>query len=193
MKKLNLREILLPTAALLLICLTASLLLASTNAITRERILQAQLAQKEENKKLLFASAASFSEESSVTVAQSKVVEYSAALNENREPIGYVFTCSAKGYGGPVSVMTGIDTSGTVTRVLILSMDDETPGLGQNAGKADFLDLFSGQNAPFTWTKTSGSDSAITGVTSATYTSKAVIQCVNDASLAFALLQGGTV
>mgnify|MGYP005923915175 CR=1 FL=1 len=192
MKKQNVKEVLLPAVALLLICLIASLLLASTNAITKEKILEAQLAQKETNKKLIFSAAASFSDENSVTIAETKVVEYSTALNENREPIGYVFTCSAKGYGGPVSVMTGIDPSGTVVRVLILSMDDETPGLGQNAGKDEFLNLFSGQSAPFTWAKSGGSGSVITGVTSATYTSKAVIQCVNDASLAFTLLQGGT-
>lgn len=192
MKKQTIKEVLLPAVALLLICLIASLLLASTNAITKEKILEAQLAQKETNKKLIFSAAASFSDENSVTIAETKVVEYSAALNENQEPIGYVFTCSAKGYGGPVSVMTGIDPSGTVVRVLILSMDDETPGLGQNAGKDEFLNLFSGQSAPFTWAKSGGSGSVITGVTSATYTSKAVIQCVNDASLAFTLLQGGT-
>ena len=112
MKKQNVKEVLLPAVALLLICLIASLLLASTNAITKEKILEAQLAQKETNKKLIFSAAASFSDENSVTIAETKVVEYSAALNENREPIGYVFTCSAKGYGGPVSVMTGIDPSG---------------------------------------------------------------------------------
>ncbi len=192
MKKFNLREILFPTVALFLICLIASLLLACTNAITKEKIQQAQLTQKEESKKLIFASAHDFSEEDSVTIAESIVVKYSAALNENREPIGYVFTCAAKGYGGPVSVMTGMDLSGTVVRVLILSMDDETPGLGQNAGKDEFLELFSGQNAPFTWVKSGGSGSKITGVTSATYTSEAVIDCVNYASIAFSLLQGGT-
>lgn len=191
MKKLNLREILLPTFALFLICVISSLLLASTNAITKEKIQQAQQTQKEENKKLIFAAAASFSDENSIIIAETEVVQYSTALNECQEIIGYVFTSSAKGYGGPVSVMTGIDTSGTVVRVLILAMDDETPGLGQNAGKDEFLNLFSGQSAPFTWTKSGGSGSTITGVTSATYTSKAVIECVNYASLAFMLLQGG--
>lgn len=191
MKKQNIKEVLLPAVALLLICLTASLLLASTNAITKDKIQQAQQAQKEENKKLIFAAAASFSDENSIIIAETEVVQYSTALNESQEIIGYVFTSSAKGYGGPVSVMTGIDTSGTVVRVLILAMDDETPGLGQNAGKDDFLNLFSGQSAPFTWAKSGGSGSTITGVTSATYTSKAVIECVNNASLAFMLLQGG--
>ena len=72
-----------------------------------------------------------------------KKVEYCVACDENGNKLGYVFTSSSKGYGGEVSVMTAIDSEGTVLKSVVLKMDDETPGLGQNAGKEDFLEHFS--------------------------------------------------
>ncbi len=55
--------------------------------------------------------------------------------------MGYVFETEASGYGGKVKVMTGIDAEGAITGVVILS-HDETPGLGANAEKPDFLNQF---------------------------------------------------
>ncbi len=40
-----------------------------------------------------------------------------------------------------VKVMTGIDAEGSITGVVILS-HDETPGLGANAEKPDFLNQY---------------------------------------------------
>ena len=57
------------------------------------------------------------------------------------ELAGYVFETGASGYGGTVSVMTGIDAEGSITGVVILS-HDETPGLGANATKSSFLDQY---------------------------------------------------
>ena len=46
------------------------------------------------------------------------------------------------------------------------------------------------KSGPFSWVKAGGSDNEITGVTSATFTSKAVIECVNDSLQAFSMLGG---
>ena len=50
------------------------------------------------------------------------------------------------GCGGTVQVMTGIDTAGSITGVVILS-HGETPGLGANAERASFTDQYK-QAAP---------------------------------------------
>ena len=68
--------------------------------------------------------------------------------------MGYVFETEASGYGGKVKVMTGIDAEGAITGVVILS-HDETPGLGANAEKPDFLNQFLQQPRRAAWRSSS--------------------------------------
>lgn len=189
--KLNVREVIKPAVALIVICLVSSLLLAGTNAITKDKILETQKKQAEQSRQLVFPEAASFGPEQTVPVeGGDNDVTYCTALDATGANIGYVFTNTCRGYGGDVTVMTGIDPNGTVVRTVILSMDDETPGLGQNAGKPDFLDQFTGKTGPFQWVKADGQGNDITGVTSASFTSKAVIACVNQALTVYQSLGG---
>ncbi len=185
------KEILMPAIALFVICLVSSVLLAATNAVTKDKIAQSAIANAEASRKVAFENAESFSDEKTVTLESGKDVLVSDALDASGNVIGYVFTSVNRGYGGDVKVMTGIDASGTVLRSVILSMSDETPGLGQNASKPEFIEQFSNKTGPFSWVKSNGSGNEITGVTSASFTSKAVIACVNDSLDAFASLGGG--
>lgn len=186
---MKIKDLIVPALALFLICLVSSFLLAGTNAVTKDRIAQTQKAQAESSRKIAFESAASFGEEQTVDV-NGKQISYTAALDENGALIGYVFTSVNHGYGGDVKVMTGVDDTGTVTRAVILSMDNETPGLGQNASKEEFWSQFSEKTGPFVWVKSGGEGNNITGVTSASFTSRAVIAGVNDALDAFAAVKG---
>ena len=95
---------------------------------------------------------------------------------------------AANGYGGPVKVMTAVDNQGAVLGVIVLACDDETPGLGQNAKKAAFTDQFKGKSGSVELTKNGGT---IAAVTSATYTSTAVKECVNRALSDYTLVKGG--
>lgn len=183
------KEIIMPAVALFIICLVSAFLLAGTNDLTKEKIEANLLNQKIESRKVVFKTAAAFKGESKIEV-DGKTVEYCIATDGTGKDIGYVFTSSAKGYGGPVSVMTAIDIEGKVIKSVVLSMDDETPGLGQNAGKEDFLKQFENKSGFFSWVKQKGENNNVTGVTSATFTSKAVIECVNDAQKAFNKLGG---
>ncbi|MBN1193714.1 MAG: FMN-binding protein [Coriobacteriia bacterium] len=45
------------------------------------------------------------------------------------EPVGWGIKLASRGYGGPMQLVIGLDTSGSVSGVSILSMN-ETPGLG---------------------------------------------------------------
>ena len=109
------------------------------------------------------------------------------------ELAGYVFETGASGYGGTVSVMTGIDVEGNITGVVILS-HDETPGLGANATKSSFLDQYL-QPAPEGGLSVvkyqTPSDGQIEAMTGATVTSTAVTNAVNQAIEQYYAVKGG--
>ncbi len=183
------KELIIPAVALFVICLVSAFLLAGTNNLTQEKIADNLIQQKKDTQALVFPNAF-FMESGEVTLENGKNVEYASANDGAGRMLGYVFTSVSKGYGGDVTVMTAIDINGKVLKSVVLAMDDETPGLGQNAGKTEFLKNFEGKEGPFEWVKNNGTDNEITGVTSATFTSKAVIECVNDAVEAFGKLGG---
>ena len=89
--------------------------------------------------------------------------------------------------------MTGIDAEGAITGVVILS-HDETPGLGANAEKPDFLNQFL-QQAPeggleVIKYQTPG-EGQIQAMTGATVTSTAVTHAVNQAVAQYNTVKGG--
>ena len=115
MKKMNAKDILVPTLALFLICLIATVLLALTNEATAAKI-------DENAAETAIASRAEvLSEVDGVKVAsysddktdENSGLTYNEGLDENGNVVGYIFTSSAKGYGGDVKVMVGYDLSGT--------------------------------------------------------------------------------
>ncbi len=163
--KSNWNSIFKPVTVLLAICIIIPLALALTNSVTKEPIAKQEEEQRAASMAELFPGAA-FDEKEDYAVAES-----------GDETVGYVFTTAAKGYGDDVKVMTAIQADGTVKAVKILSVDGETPGLGQNALKQDFG--FAGMAAEkCELTKNGGSIKPITG---ATITSTAVKDAVNEA------------
>jgi Na+-translocating ferredoxin:NAD+ oxidoreductase RnfG subunit len=89
---------------------------------------------------------------------------------------GKVFQVSPQGYGGPISMLVGVGSSGEVTGVKILSQR-ETPGLGANIVKVLFLQQFIGKTVKDPLEPKQDID-AITG---ATISTKAVCWGVKDA------------
>lgn len=186
MKKLNAKDVLIPTVALLVICLIATALLAGTNLITKEKIALNAVETENASRKVVMPDAVSFGEvketETGLTVCE--------ALDDKNQVAGYVYTSGAKGYGGTVLVMVGIDAEGTVTGIEILS-HGETPGLGANATKDDFKSRFIGKSGELTVNKTSNDGQNIQAITAATITSKAVTGAVNAVLDDFAKTMGG--
>ncbi|HJB97032.1 MAG TPA: RnfABCDGE type electron transport complex subunit G [Candidatus Acutalibacter pullicola] len=182
--KLDFREILKPTAVLFIICVVVSAALAGTNLLTEDRIAQQALQTAEESRKVVLPAADTFE-------SQEGGAYYTGSAGG--ETVGYVFETGASGYGGTVSVMTGIDVEGTITGVVILS-HDETPGLGANAEKPDFLNQYL-QPAPegglsVIKYQTPG-EGQIEAMTGATITSSAVTDAVNQAIAQFYAVKGG--
>jgi len=158
-QKLNLKEILKTAVPLLLICVCFTGAVAGVNAITAEPIaagekLAADLARQE-----IFPGA-EFEER-----------EGYAAAYAGGALAGFLFDTEGQGYGGPIRVMTAVDSDGSVNRIVVVSCDSETPGLGTKVANESFLGQFVGRNT------TDDFDS----VASATFSSRGVAEAVNKA------------
>lgn len=105
---------------------------------------------------------------------------------------GHVITSFAKGFGGNVVVMTGINNEGLITGVKV-TQHSETPGLGTKAMTPEYLAQYKEQSKI---TRTNEEDATqIDAITGATITSNAVFEAVSEALKQFTALPttGGAV
>ena len=176
--KLNKNDILKPIAVLLAICIVIPLALSLTNKLTESRITELEEKNKIDTMKLLIE-ADSFEEK---TLGEDKKTVYYTAVKDEKI-VGYIFTTSAKGYGGEVSVMTAVGMDGVIKEVAILDASNETPGLGQNATKESFYSAYSGKTEGVECVKEQPveNSNSIKAITGATITSRAVTNAVNEA------------
>lgn len=179
MKKFDIKEILVPTISLFLISAIVTLLLAVTNSVTAPKIEQLQIETANKTKAQVLSVATSFSEEKTVDL-NGTTYTYYEGYNDSKNIVGYVFTTSAKGYGGDISTMVGVKNDGTVSGVDFLSIS-ETAGLGMNADSDDFKSQFVGKSGVIGVNKNTSTDTEIQALTGATITSKAVTNTVNIA------------
>ncbi len=110
------------------------------------------------------------------------------------EIVGYAIFTAPKGYGGTISMLTGVDTTGVITGVSIIT-HSETPGLGANATEESFRSQYIGKSGSLSVTKKEpAGDNEILAMTSSTITTTAVTNGVNTALNFFneVILTGGT-
>ena len=102
---------------------------------------------------------------------------------------GWVIEVTPSGFGGIIDMLVGVDPSGAVTGVSIISMS-ETSGLGANATRESFRSQYVGKTGSVKLRKQGGEIDALTG---ATVTSTAVTKGVSAALAAAAELmkEGG--
>ena len=156
---MKLKEVLKPALILCVICLLATAALAGTNMLTADTIAQQKVITEQESRKQVLPDADSFEEADGYAIGKT-----------GSDVAGYVFVTSAKGYGGDVQVMTGINAEGQVTG-------------GAYAEKESFRDQFK-QAVPengFTVTKSTAGEGEISAMTGATITTTAVTNAVNEA------------
>ena len=157
------------TLTLFLITTIVAGLLGLVNYVTADTIAE-QIAQKAENAMRQVLEADGYEpldvpEESAVTAA------YRAGDR------GYVVRVAPNGFGGAIDMMVGVDVSGAVTGVAIVSQS-ETASLGANCTREDFRAQFTGKTGTLSVSKDGGEIEALTG---ATVTSRAVTEGVNTA------------
>ncbi|TLM79510.1 MAG: FMN-binding protein [Actinobacteria bacterium] len=67
-----------------------------------------------------------------------------AAKSASGETVGWGLKVGPRGYGGPITMVVGLDSSGLVTGVTVV-LHNETPGLGTKAiGEPEYLAKFVG-------------------------------------------------
>ena len=94
---------------------------------------------------------------------------------------------SSQGYHGDVELMVGINADGTVAGLQVVA-EDETDGIGTNA----FTDEYFGVAAAgeLTVEEAGTGQTHVDAVSGATFTSRAVVDCLNIAFAAFAQMGG---
>ena len=185
--KKNREDIIKPVGVLLAICIIIPLALSVTNKVTAKKIAELEKENSKKNMQSL-VSADDFEK------CSDGGIEYYAAV-KGGETAAYIFTESAKGYGGDVSVMTAVKPDGTVAGVAILDVSNETPGLGQNAAKESFYSQYAGLKKGVSLLKNGAKaeNNEVDAVTGATITSTAVTRAVNTALDNFEKVKGATV
>lgn len=114
-----------------------------------------------------------------------KILYYKGyAPEDTTKLIGYAFQASGKGYSSQIKTMVGIDTTGKICGIKIISQK-ETPGLGTKIEKIDFQEQFKNKMAeelkkvvPKQRAEREGGIGSITG---ATISSKAVTKSIRVA------------
>lgn len=185
--KKNREDIIKPVGVLLAICIIIPLALSVTNKVTAKKIAELENENSKKNMQSL-VSADDFEK------CSDGGIEYYTAI-KGGETAAYIFTESAKGYGGDVSVMTAVKPDGTVAGVAILDVSNETPGLGQNAAKGSFYSQYAGLKKGVSLIKNGAKaeNNEVDAVTGATITSTAVTRAVNAALDDFEKVKGATV
>ncbi len=185
--KKNREDIIKPVGVLLAICIIIPLALSVTNKVTAKKIAELENENSKKNMQSL-VSADDFEK------CSDGGIEYYTAI-KGGETAAYIFTESAKGYGGNVSVMTAVKPDGTIAGVAILDVSGETPGLGQNAAKESFYSQYAGLKKGVSLLKNGAKaeNNEVDAVTGATITSTAVTRAVNAALDDFEKVKGETV
>lgn len=179
MRKMNFKDVFIPTISLFIICVIITAALAFTNAITATKIAENEAQSQQESMTIVCPDASTFEEAYTGDNGTAFV-----GKNDKGEIVGYAVSTVSSGYGGQIKVMTGIDTSGSIINIDVYYNDDETPGLGKNTSNEDFTSRFKGlvsSDKVVVDKDYSGEGQKVDAVTSSTISSRAVIDAVNTA------------
>lgn len=177
------RKVIILGLKLFLLAAVAGLALGLTNMVTAGAIEEQQIKAAQAARKAVLPAAAAFTEATTPEGMKDAFAGYDAggAL------VGKTGTIVTKGYGGEIEITVGIDQNGAVTGVSIGgSSFAETAGLGARAKEPWFAEQFIGKASPVAIVKDGGQLDAIT---SATITSRAATNAVDDAVLALGSLK----
>jgi electron transport complex protein RnfG len=126
--------------AVIVTCVIASTGLAATYAMAEPRIREQERLAEERSLKSVLAEAESFEAITDPDVLDAATAAAADGTNapvlsgiyvatSGGAPAGWGLKIASRGYGGPMSLVIGLDRDGTVTGVSILR-HNETPGLG---------------------------------------------------------------
>lgn len=186
------KEIVKLGLSLLLFCAVAALSLAFTNEMTKDTIQNQRNAKELQAKQAVLPDADEFlpvdEDVLSKIKEQFSLVQEVSEGKKSGELIGYVIKTNPNGYGGPVTVISGLDLNGVIMGVRV-SKHSESPGLGSKSTEESFYSQYNSKLASgITVSKDSESDTEIKAISAATITSVAVTKGVNQSGDAVAAL-----
>ena len=176
---------------LLLITAIASGILAFVNGLTAEKIKENKSVAEQKARKEVLGAAIRF-EQQTVTLPALEVepnplknkaeagprqFKYYMGYNSDSELAGYTFVAALYGYSSLVKTMVGVNLDMTIAQIKVIEQS-ETPGLGANAGTADFQSRFTSMN--YEQLKVDKDGGAIKSLTGATITSRAVTNSIAE-------------
>ena len=179
MKRSSSKVIFTDALCLFIICLVITFAVAGTRSVFKDRIAKQEWEQTQSVMSELIK-ADDFQE---VKVAGDN--QGYKALDSGGKTVGYLFVIKAYGYGSDVSVMSAV-MDGKVIGVDVLDASNETPGLGQNVTKKEFIDQFDGTDETLEVVKNDPANkNQVEAVTGATKSSNAVATSVKEALALF--------
>ena len=160
------KEIIKLGLTLMIITLVATVALSITNELTKEKIEEQIEAQ------LLYSLAEAMPEADDFKELDDYFEAYS-----NGKLIGRVVKVNAPGYSSTIQLIAGVNLENKITKVVVLN-HVETPGLGANVEKNEFLDQFGGKTKDNLIINKDGGE--IDAVTGATISSRAVADGIRE-------------
>ena len=170
--------------SLTVVCLVCSALLGGVYAMTSKPIADAQAAKTAASIARVLPPFSVQPEQKEVDVDGAQYTYYDVPGS------GVAVLSTVTGFGGPLTLMVGIDEAGKVVNTVVLS-HSETPGLGAKcATEASFIDQFKGFDpaAQRLAVRKDGGD--IDAITASTITSRAYSEAVQQAYNVYLKLQG---
>lgn len=155
---------------LTVICLVISAVLALVNDVTSPIIAKAAAERAEQARKEVLPEADSF-----LLLEVSGLPETVTEVYKAGNGAGYVFMLTAKGYGGDMELICGIDSTGHITACKTLS-HAETAGLGAKTAEDGYRGQYAGQDASL---------AGVSAISGATISSDAYSRAIEDAFAAY--------
>ncbi len=185
------KEIIKLGISLFLFCAVAALSLAFTNELTKNQIAEQRAAKELAAKQEVMPAAEDFEDVSADQLAslqkENPIIDQVSVALAGSDKVGYVVKTLPMGFGGEITVITGMDNEGIITGVRIVK-HAESPGLGSKSQEPDFYTQYDGKIAKdVVVTKGAPKEQEIVAISSSTITSKAVTRGVNAAALATTL------
>ena len=135
------KEFAMPPLVLTVIAAVVTGALVATESITTPIIEQQAAAAADAARAVVLPAADSFNQLTVDEMPEGGVDVYEATNGS-----GYVVTAQAKGYGGMLKVMVGIDSNGLITGTEVLENND-TQGLGSKVSEHAFMDQYIGKDS----------------------------------------------
>ena len=171
------KEVLKVAVILFAITAVAAAILAAVNKVTAPVIAENDRKAQEEAMRVVLPDATEF-----VPVMVDEISVDGAQVTEEvyQSDKGYAVKVAPNGYGGPISIIVGVDDDLKVTGIKIISQS-ETAGLGAKCTELSFQEQFKGKTENIIVSKSGAKGNEIDAISSATVTSKAVTKGVNRA------------